>query len=324
MQIGLIGAGSGARLRADCYERLPEVTVSGIVGNGDRTLDRAASTVYPDVETLLEEDGIDAVDVRSPEQSQSAIVDQCLDAGVAVVCRTPLADGIEDAESICEAADRSEAPVLVDAHHRFARENSDAKSLISEGEIGTLTTVRTTRRVPAANERQSVSTENRLLERALYPDVARLRWVLGDVERVFARLRSGDDSNAGHALVIARLASGAVAHLEVSRGNRHDIVTVEVEYSGTDGRLTYDSEASRALDVRSRDRIETGVGAGVERPRPSSDLHDRHVERLVACLRDEADPVELLPTAVETLRTVRAAVESVRRGVPVDVEEVTA
>ena len=328
MQIGIVGSDGNARLRAGCYARRPDVTVAGVVAGTGREPEWATAPVYSDLGAMLTDGGVDAVDVCDGARSQSKIVDRCLDAGAGVVCRTPLADGLAEAESIRAAADRGDCSILVDARHRFARENVDAKSLIDSGEIGATTTVRTTRRLPGRGSEASERTPapNRLVERALYPDVARIRWLFGDVDRVFTRLRSGTGSSGEyrHAVVVARLASGAVGHLEVSYGGRHDQVTVRTEYSGTEGRLTYDSDTERPLAIRSRESVDVGTRASFERPRPSSGLHDRHAEHLVACLRGEADPVASPSEAVATLRTVRAAGRSARRGGPVDVAEVSA
>ncbi|WP_276256412.1 Gfo/Idh/MocA family protein [Halomontanus rarus] len=328
MRLGLVGANSDARRRANCYERLPDVTVSGVV-TPNTDPDWAAAR-YDDVTALVESEVLDAVDVCDPNtaRTQYEMVNVCLDAGVGVVCRPPIADDLDEATAIRDAAGRGDVPVLVDALHRFARENRDAKEAVDAGEIGESTTVRTTRRLPAvgSSDRNDAAAYDAFLRRALSPDVARVRWLFGDIERVYTRIGVDEPSDNGrltHAVVIARFASGAIGHLDVRVGNRYDRVSTDFEYSGTEGRLSYGSEEFAALDVAATTSFEPGVTASLRRPRPSSDLYDRHVEHIVASLRGDTDTVEAVDETVETLRTVVAAVRSSRRGVPVTVAEVT-
>lgn len=347
MRLGLIGSGSDAQLRVEVYAALTDATLAGVVADAEPGPDWTTAPTYPDVEALLGEEAVDAIDVRDWTRRQRPIVERCLDAGVDVVCRTPLGEDLDEAAAIRDLVAESDATVLVDAFHRFARENRDARSLLDEGEIGTTTTVHTTRRVPAvdgldpgpdASEEGSDSyaatiggsdsdlsaNAAAVLRRALSRDVARIRWLFGDVERITTRLRSGSGSSGAycHAVAVARLSSGAVCHLTVSYGDRHDGVSVVAEYSGTAGRYTYDSETFSSLSARSRGETPTGVGGAFERPRPALDVHREHVARLLEALRGKADPPESLSEATETLRTVRAATESARRGVPVAVAEV--
>lgn len=328
MRLGLVGANGDARLRADCYERLPDVTISGVVA--PNTDPDWAAAGYDDVTALLEGEVLDAVDVcdSNTTRTQYEMVNACLDAGVGVVCRPPIADDLDEATAIRDVAERGNVPVLVDALHRFARENRDAKEGVDAGEIGKPTTVRTSRRLPAvgSSDRNDTAAYDAFLPRALSPDVARVRWLFGDIERVFTRIgvdESSDNDRLTHAVVIARFASGAIGHLDVRVGNRYDRVAVDFEYSGTEGRLSYSSEEFAALDVAATAPFEPGLTAQLRRPRPSSDLYERHAEHIVASLRGDTDTVEAVDETVETLRTVVAAVRSARRGVPVAVAEVT-
>lgn len=344
MRLGLLGAGSDARLRAACYDRLPEVTVAGVVASdADANADWADATVE-DLDALLARARIDAVDVVDPWRPQREIVDRCLADGVGVVCRTPLADNLASAVAIRDAAEGADAPVVVDALHRLARENRDANERVADGEIGDPTTVRTTHRLPTVDVGGDVADElagsvhDAIVRRALYPDVARTRWLFGDVERVFTRPSAAAATDAEdespddhrHAVALAHFASGATGHFDVRVGDRHDAVGVAFEYSGTEGRIAYDSDEFDPLVARAAEETDSGrashrdigVGTQFRRPRPSRELYERHAERVVACLRGEAEPPETVGEAVETLRTVEAGIESAYRDAPVAVGEV--
>jgi predicted dehydrogenase len=120
----------------------------------------------------------------------------------------------------------------------------------------------------------------------------------------------------------------------VTRGDRHRDVTVRTEYSGTDGRITYDSEAETPLATRSDHPFDAGVTARFDRPRPSMEAYDRHVAHLVACLGGESEPVEPLADAVEgdrdpvatgldglrQVEVIEAVYESAETGEPVSVD----
>lgn len=326
MQIGLVGATRDAELRADCYARSPDVTVAGIVAGTDQRLEWSDATRYPTVGRMLDDEDLDTVDVRDWRRPQRPIVERCLSAGAGVVCRTPLAHDVGDAVAIRDARTRTDRPIVADVPHRFDPGTTAAQRLVEAGDIGMPTTVRATRRVPTRRpvDGGQPTDRERFVERALSTDVAAARWLFGDVERVFTRWRPDHDASSvhHHAVAIVRFASGVVGHLDVSRGDRHPDVTVRTEYSGTEGRITYDSEVEPPIAVRSADHLDTGVTAPFDRPQPTMEAHDRHVAHLVDCVAGSAELIEPLSEALETARTVSAVTDSAARGEPVTVAEV--
>lgn len=96
LRVGFLGAGTVARLHADAVARTPGVR---LVAVHDPQRDRAAALgrshaalEVPDAESLIADDGIDAVFVLTPTATHVALAHQCLDAGKHVLIEKPVAE----------------------------------------------------------------------------------------------------------------------------------------------------------------------------------------------------------------------------------------
>lgn len=115
--IGLIGAGWAGREHCRSIANIGGARVCALV-DADKTqarpaADELSATAYPDVETLLATEELDAVVVATPPGSHADPVISALEAGVAAFVEKPLARTAEDAQAIVDAAERSRAVCAV-------------------------------------------------------------------------------------------------------------------------------------------------------------------------------------------------------------------
>ncbi|MFD5073380.1 Gfo/Idh/MocA family protein [Streptomyces sp. NPDC058371] len=100
-----------------------------------------------DWRALIERDDVDLVDICTPGDSHAEIAVAALAAGKHVLCEKPLANTVEEAEAMTEAAEaaaRRGQVAMVGFNYRRVPATSLARSMVAEGRLGTLRHVRVT------------------------------------------------------------------------------------------------------------------------------------------------------------------------------------
>ena len=264
----------------------PEMTV--LVGRNAERAQAAAETLgwaeaQTDWRAVLERDDVDLVDVCTPGDSHAEIAEAALEAGKHVLVEKPLANTVEEAESMAAVARRArEFGVRASVGFTYRRMPALqlARQLVAEGRIGEIRQVRA-----------------QYLQDWLADDQAPLGWrlekekagsgALGDIgahivdmtcfltgqrfagvsgmletfvhERPIATTSAGLSGTAGEgrgqvtvddaALATARLESGATVSLEASRFAWGRKNAMRIELSGTQGAIAFDFEDMNVLQV---------------------------------------------------------------------------
>lgn len=97
---------------------------------------------YTDLDTMLEREGLDAVNVVTPDHLHRPQVERCLEAGCHVLQTKPLATTLEDARAIVRAVEASDRVVMVAQERRFRSLWKAVKGLIVDGKLGDIIHVR--------------------------------------------------------------------------------------------------------------------------------------------------------------------------------------
>jgi predicted dehydrogenase len=100
-----------------------------------------------DWRALIERDDVDLVDICTPGDSHAEIAVAALAAGKHVLCEKPLANTVEEAEAMTEAAEAAALRgqvAMVGFNYRRVPATSLARSMVAEGRLGTLRHVRVT------------------------------------------------------------------------------------------------------------------------------------------------------------------------------------
>jgi len=96
---------------------------------------------YEDAEAMLEAESLDAVVVTTPNAYHAPAATAALERDVNVFCEKPLADSLENAERIADAARRSDAHVMVGFHSRFSTAGEVLTDYREAGRFGEITHV---------------------------------------------------------------------------------------------------------------------------------------------------------------------------------------
>lgn len=273
------------------FELPRDVEMSVIVGRSADAVANAArkwgwSEHATDWREVIARDDIDVVDIVTPGHSHAEIAIAALEAGKHVICEKPLANTVEDAERMAEAA-RAAAEKGVVAMLGFTYRRvpalTRARDLIAEGRIGTVQQVR------AAYRQDWLVDPEAPLSWRLQKDQAGAG-ALGDIgghavdlvqfltglevesvsgvvdtivkqrpietERVGIAGRGGDEYGEvtvdDVAIFTGRLAGGALASFEATRfatGRKNEL---SVEISGDKGAISFNLERMNELFVYDR------------------------------------------------------------------------
>jgi predicted dehydrogenase len=277
---------------------------------------------FTSLDELLAE--VDVVDVCTPTSDHRQPVIAAAAAGKHIVCEKPLARHIVDAQAMIDACAAAGVRLFVAQVVRFFPEFVRAKEVLDSGELGKVGVVRTVRGGSFPRPLSWYGNFERsggvILDLAIH-DIDYLRWLCGEVTRVFARgLTFAGVPATDHVLLTLRFASGAIGHVEASWAYPPGNFRTFLEIAGDEGLLQFDSLASPLTLTMPQD---PGAPAGeVTIPggllAPEDDPYYRELKHFLDCL-DRGDDFLVAPEdGLEALRIALAAIESERTGQPVE------
>jgi predicted dehydrogenase len=333
LRVGLVGSGFMAGTHLDRYRGMDDARVTAVAAPntaaGFVESNGLGGEVEPfaDAETMLDAGVVDAVDVCSPTPTHRSVVEAAAGAGVDVLCEKPLALTLADARAIADAAADAGITLMVAHVLRFFPAYRAIERSIADGSVGEVGTVRARRVSPFPDWADWYADPDR--SGGVFHDLAIhefdfCRWVVGDVERVFARTHRGERHRRGHATL--RFENGAVGYVEAGwdRPPGSDLES-EFEAAGDEGLVEYDSTTGTPLTIETRDGGDDEAdGSDPAPPAVERDGYRRELDAFVRAVRaDEAPPVSV-EDAIEAVRLSLAARRSAERGEPVAVAEVVA
>lgn len=330
IRIGLIGSGSMAAVYADRINGLDTATVTAVAS--PNTAQEFAAEHTPDAtatnsaETLCREAELDAVAILSPTHLHREHCEIAAEHGLDIICEKPLARTMEDAHAIEDAVDDAGVRCMVAHVTRFFPEYATAKERIDAGEIGTPGVVRTQRAFGFEGPRGWFSDHEKsggvLLDLAIH-DFDYLRWVLGEVERVFTRTSRWDDGESESTVTMLRFESGAVGHCEAWTVQGPSVpFTTSFEFAGDDGLIEYENDNTTPIELYDAD------GHHVPRDPVGGDIplredgYQKQLDAFVQCVETQEAPSIPVSEGIESLRISLASIESAKRGEPVSPGEV--
>ncbi|MGX1911895.1 Gfo/Idh/MocA family protein [Streptomyces phaeochromogenes] len=251
-----------------------------------------------DWRALISREDVDVVDICTPGDSHAEIAVAALAAGKHVLCEKPLANTVEEAEAMAEAAraaaERGQV-AMVGFNYRRVPATSLARQMVAEGRLGTLRHVRVTylqdwlvdREFPLTWRLRKETAGSGALGDLGAHIVDLAQYLAGEpvvgvsaLTETFVRERpllsgsssglsaaGGSDRGAvtvdDAALFTGRFASGALASFEATRFATGRKNSLRIELNGENGSLAFDLE--RLNELSYHDGTEPGTHAGFRR-----------------------------------------------------------
>ncbi len=143
LRLGVVGAGTISQIaHLPAAEIAEGVEVVALCDQRRELAQRVAKRrhlgrVYSEVEELLADGEIEAVDLCVPTSEHDTLAITALDAGKHVLCEKPMACTVARGEGMIAAAEAGGRVLLIGHHKRYDPGCEQARAVISEGRIGT-------------------------------------------------------------------------------------------------------------------------------------------------------------------------------------------
>ncbi len=180
--------------------------------------------VSSDPDIVFNNPEIDAILICSPSDTHADYVIRAAEAGKAIFCEKPLDLSLDKIQEILEATEKHQVPLMVAFNQRFDPDFIKVKSLVDEGKIGDLRTIRITSRDPAPPPISYIKSSGGLFLDMTIHDFDMARYISNsEVTEVFAKghnlvdplIGEAGDIDTGYVLLTFR--NGATAMIENSR-----------------------------------------------------------------------------------------------------------
>jgi inositol 2-dehydrogenase len=301
-----------------------------VVDADEAVAQRAAlgiAAVATDYREALAHREVDAVVIASPTTHHAEQLVAAAQAGKAIFCEKPVADGLRETTTAMAAVASAGVPFQIGFNRRYDPAYAEVARAVHAGELGRLELLRSQSSDPGPAPEAYIAASAGFFHDSVIHDIDMARFVAGEVERVTALGRVLVDpvyeryGDIDTSVITLEFASGALGVLMNSRRTvyGHDL---RLEVHGQAGKLVAEDE--RATKVW---RYGAGGVQGdfyyhfLERFREAYRLE---VQAFVTAVRDGTTPEPGADDAVESLRVADAAVLSLREGRPVRVDAVTA
>ena len=237
LKVGMLGAGGITNSHLPAYlehpDRVQITAVCDLVEPRAQALARKAGVeaVYTDLDQMLREADIDAVDNCTFHPAHAPLTIACAEAGKHVIVEKPMARSLQECRDMVAAADKAGVTLMIAQDLRYSPEAFAVKRFIDEGRLGDMFAVRTHLLSPRVPPRIGRARQDRYadaeqgggtLMSVQVHHIDLLRFYAGNVKRLTAVCRSIGPRmvNDAEDLVAAILEfeNGALGHLFAGPG----------------------------------------------------------------------------------------------------------
>ena len=256
-----VGAGYFSHYHFEAWRRVPGVEITALCGL-DAAQARAVADrygiprVYDDVETMLDAERPDFIDIITPPASHAAIAAAAGRRGIHILCQKALAPSLAEAAAIVAQAQKAGVRLMVHDNFRFQPWHREMRRLIDGGAIGTLQSIGCRTRLG-----DSWASDAYLARQPYFRTMPQLlifetgvhfidvfRYLGGEIVQVFARLRRLNPEIAGEdrGILFCDFENGATALWDADR--YHQTLAADPRYTFGEFLLEGDRGAIRLLE----------------------------------------------------------------------------
>lgn len=327
MKVAIVGCGTMGRTHAFQLVKMPGIKLVGVCSTRMETAqalaDQCGTRPFCSFEDLIAQTDPDVVSICLPTPLHKEYVLKTASLGKHVICEKPIATSPRDAREMIDVCRQRNVRLFIGHVVRFFPDYRNISNVVASGAIGAPKVVHARRAGPHPGEAKAWyhdADSGGVIMDLMIHDIDYLRGLIGDVKTVYALNRKTECLD--YAWVTLRFKSGAIANLEGFWGFPGPFET-KIDLSGDRGVIRSDSSQSAAFTVHKRRDVDAD-----ERPKevavPESLGYDPYygqLQHFLDCIRSGEEPVVTAEDSLEAMRIALAAVESVRTGRPVDMDQ---
>jgi len=327
IRVGLIGCGGISRSHSRGYLQLPDLfeVIACCDERKELAEERAkqldAKVVVTDYREIIARDDIDAVDICLPHHLHAEVAISAAEAGKHVLVEKPIANTLDEADAMVDAARKSGVVLMVAHNERYMPVYQKAKELVEQGVLGRIFLAR-------ADHNQFVQIGERhwlwrkatagggvLIGSGIHR-VDILRWLVGEIVRVWHQQvivpeRFSDEVEAA-SVTIFEFANGAIGELTCNWSAYAASSAPWFEFLwlyGTEGSL----HNVGGLFVAS-EKVTEWQGKFVQIPIPEEDSFVNEIRHFGECILEGKTPLTSGEEGRKSLAVVIAAYKAAETG----------
>ena len=144
LRVGLIGCGGIMRaVHMPGWKLVPDCEIIAVCDTNLETAQRFAQDygidpkrVFTDHREMLKLEGLDAVDIATPNKFHTPAVLDALERGLHVICEKPLAVSVAEVRSMAQAAEKAGRVLMTAQHMRFTSITRALRQYVDAGALG--------------------------------------------------------------------------------------------------------------------------------------------------------------------------------------------
>ena len=229
LKLGIIGAGRIGRLHASILtSRVPGAQVIAIADIFAASARSAASDYgiphcSADPADIITSAEIDAVVICSSTDTHCRFITEAASAGKQIFCEKPIAFDLAEIDAALAAVAEAGVQLQIGFNRRFDANHARIKSAIERGEIGTPHTLSIISRDPSPPPIDYIKVSGGLMMDMMIHDFDMCRFLLGEVDEIYAMAdvmvdpAIGEAGDIDTAKVMLRFENGVIGTIENSR-----------------------------------------------------------------------------------------------------------
>jgi myo-inositol 2-dehydrogenase/D-chiro-inositol 1-dehydrogenase len=329
IRFALIGAGFIGSVHARNLAAHPDVDFALVYdiepGRAATLAGRHGARVADSLDAIFASAAIDAVFIASSTNTHAEYLERAARAGKAILCEKPIDLAIDRVRHAVATVTEAGVPTMINFNRRFDASHAELRANVVAGEAGTIELVQMTSRGPVVPPIEYVKVSGGQLRDQTIHFFDLLRWITRDdpvevhvMGAALADPRVAEAGDVDTSVAVLRLRGGALCQIDSVRrtGYGYD---ERIEVFGSKGLIESRRQPFRAVSRYLGDKIiEDGLHAGwFERIEAS---YYRALDTFVHAVQSGAAPSPSLDDGIKAQLIAEAATESLRKGMPVQIE----
>lgn len=331
LKVGVVGTGRIGLIHAGTLARMPGVELVSVTDvNQEAARACAAALGVPrvdaDYQAMLDDPAIQAVIICSSTDTHAPFITRAAEAGKHIFCEKPIAADLGTIDAALGAVERAGVKLMIAFNRRFDANHRRIKAAIDSGEIGTPHRLHIVSRDPGPPPVEYIKVSGGLFFDMTIHDFDMARFLLGDVEEVYAAgavlvdPAIGEAGDIDTAVITLKFKNGALGTIENSRKAVYGY-DQRVEVFGSQGAARSDNWYPNAVTLCTAQQVgrDLPLNFFLERYMGS---YEAEMQEFVECLRSGAPMPVSGPDGRAPVVIAMAALKSYRENRPVKLAEI--